>query len=113
MKRLSQKVEEFKKLSKEQQFGKVYAMLEILKEWDDFFWDFFEMLSNLWKEVDDELLITIYSMIQSAILALEDKDNQKNIQKLSKTKEKLEKIKELEKQQKQEENPDDLLKLID
>ena len=112
MKIIEQRLEKFRKLSKQEQVEKVRSMLEILKKWDDFFQDFYEMIENLGESIDDDLLITIYSMIENAVIAIENEETQKNISKLSKTKEKLKKIKELEKQQ-ENEDPDEMLSLLD
>jgi len=109
---LQKRIDEFNKLSKENRYKKVLAMLEILKENDSFFQDFFDLLDTLKENIQDELLESIYSMIVSAMIAMEEKESKEILSKLSKTSDKLKKLRELEEKQRQEEDPDKLLEEI-
>jgi len=112
MTKLENKINEFKNLSKAERYKKVMAMLEILKEDKDIFQDFYEILDHLKENVDDNLLETIYSMIVSAMIVLEEEENRENISRIKTIKEKIEKLKQIEKQKKEEDDPDKLLEEI-
>ncbi len=112
MSELEKRIEEFKKLPYDKKYEKVLAMLEILKEWDEVFADFYNLLTALKTDTSEELLVNIYSMLTSAIIELEKEDSQKELEKLDRLRNKMKKLKEIEEQQRQEDDPEKLLENI-
>lgn len=112
MSELKKRIEEFKKLPYDKKYEKVLAMLEILKEWDEVFADFYNLLTTLKTDTSEELLVNIYSMLTSAIIELEKEDKQNEFAKLEKLRNKMKKLQELEQQQRQEDDPEKLLENI-
>jgi len=106
---LEKKLNNFKKLSKEEQYKKVLSMLEILK-WDgDLFDDLYSLVLALENDISSELLYSIYSTIETALLNLDKEALKEDLQKIDKIRNKLKKLKEVEQKEREDENPDDLL----
>jgi len=104
---LEKKVSEFKKLSFEDKKAKVLKMLEILKWSVSLFDDLYNIVNNL-ENVSEDLLVSIYSTIQSAIENIDNEKIKNYIDKMEKIKKHLQKIKEMEEKEK-----DDTEKLLE
>ena len=106
------KIVTFEKLDYKQKYDTVLSMLEVLKEWDDMFSDFYDLLLSLKEETSENLLITIYSLIVSTINEVEKENKEKEYKKLEKMKEKLKKLQEMEEKEKTDEDLDKMIEAI-
>jgi len=110
MQNLQAKLAQFKELDFQQKYNIVFSMLEILKDGDEIFLDFYNLLSSLKDETSEDLLITIYELITTAMVEIENEKTENEVKKLEKLKTKLQKLKEME--EKQEGDPEKLLENI-
>lgn len=108
---LDKKIKEFKKLDFEQKRTKCLSMLEVLKWSGSLFDDLYNIIKNI-DDVSEELMVSIYSSIQSTISYMDDEKLRKYISDMEKVKMKLQKIKEMEKQEEKDNDPDKLLENI-
>ena len=109
---LEKKVSEFKKLSFEDKKAKVLKMLEILKWSESLFDDLYDIITTI-KNISEELLVSIYSSIQSAIEHIIDNDKLKdNINSMEKVRKRLQKIKEMEEKEEKNNDPEKLLEQL-
>ena len=106
---LEKKVSEFKKLSFEDKKAKVLKMLGILKWSENLFDDLYNIVNNL-ENISEDLLISIYSTIQSAIENMDNEKIKNDIAKMEKIKKRLQKIKEME--EKEKDDPEKLLEQL-
>lgn len=104
---IEDKIKEFKKLSFDKQKEKVINMLEILKWTGSLFNDIHEIITKI--DVSENLLISIYSSIQSAIENINNKKLKDNIDAMEKVRTKLQNIKKMEEEEKNNNNPEKLL----
>jgi len=106
---LEKKLNQFKKMWKDDQLKKVLEMLEILK-WDqDLFDDLYSLLSTLKEDISSELLYSIYSTIENALSNIDKDALKEDLQKIDKLRNKLKKLKDIEQKEREQENPDNLL----
>ncbi len=107
--KLEKKLTQFKNIGKEDQLKKVLSMLEVLK-WDqDLFDDLYNLVSALWEDITSELLYSIYSTIENALLNIDKDALKEDLQKIDKLRNKLKQLKNMEKQEREQEDPDNLL----
>ena len=106
---LEKKVNEFKKLSFKDKKAKILKMLEILKWSVSLFDDLYNIVNNL-ENISEDLLISIYSTIQSAIENMDNEKIKNDIAKMEKIKKRLQKIKEME--EKEKDDPEKLLEQL-
>ncbi len=107
--KLEKKLSQFKNMSKEDQLKKILNMLEILK-WDqDLFDDLYSLVSTLGKDISSELLYSIYSNIENALLNIAKDELKKDLQKIDKLRNKLKRLRDMEQKEREQENPDNLL----
>jgi hypothetical protein len=71
--------------------------------------DLYNLVFNLKEDISSELLISIYSTIESAIINMESSELKEDIDKIHKLKNKLIELKKMEEDQREKENPEDLL----
>ncbi len=107
--KFKKKLNQFKNTSKEDQLKKVLNMLEILK-WDqDLFDDLYNLVSALENDISSELLYSIYSTIENALLNIDKDALKEDLQQIDKLRNKLKRLKDMEQKERTQENPDDLL----
>lgn len=108
---MSDRIQEFKDLSLEQQKEKLIALLSKLKDWE---W-FFEKVKNSIETsniITSEDLVWIYQDIIGFAEELRNISKEEKKDLMSKLHSKIEEIHKQEEQERLEENPDDLLKQI-
>lgn len=103
------KIKEFEQLNFEQKRKKCFDMLEILKWSWEIFWDLYDMLKSIWEHVSEELLVSIYTWIQSAIFHIDSKELKNALDNIKKLREKLLDIQKREIEARKNENPEKLL----
>lgn len=109
MSKIDGKIENFEKLDKNKKIEKLKSMLDIIKGDWDLFDDLYNLIVWLWGNISEELLISIYTMIEKAIENINSDKLKEDIWNLDKIRKKLNKLKEMEELERKNENPDDLL----
>ena len=109
MTKIDDKIKNFEKLDKNKKIEKLKPMLDIIKGDWDLFDDLYNLIVWLWENISEELLISIYTMIEKAIENINSDKLKEDIWNLDKIRKKLNKLKEMEELERKNENPDDLL----
>lgn len=109
MSKIDDKIKNFEKLDKNNKIEKLKSMLDIIKGDWDLFDDLYNLIVWLWENISEELLISIYTMIEKAIENINSDKLKEDIWNLDKIRKKLNKLKEMEELERKNENPDDLL----
>lgn len=100
-----ERLEEFKKLSFEDQKARLLQMLDWLKEADEIFAQLSDIVQNNGK-VDSDFLSWTYQDIVLFADAISENDKQKSQDVLSSLQEKIKKLHEIEDTERAKENPD-------